>query len=249
MRRHRIFVDQALSEARELELQHDTARYIQQVLRLKAGQPVVVFDGNGGEYEAELVHVRKQSVRVRTHAHLLPRVESPLDVHVGQGLARGDRMDYAIQKAVELGARTVTPLSSERSVVKLTGERTARRLEHWRSVAVHAAEQCGRTRLAAVGEAATVTSWLEQIDADLKICLHPRAGQTIQTLTLKGHRVALLVGPEGGLTDAELERAVGAGFIPTRLGPRVLRAETATVVGITAVQLRWGDLSGSAPTA
>ena len=243
MRRHRIFVDQPLSENRTIELARDAAGYLQQVLRLKIGHHIRVFDGSGGEYDADIINVRKQAVSINVGKHFSDDVESPLNIHIGQGMTRGDRMDYAIQKAVELGAATVTPIHTERSVTKLQSERVARRVQHWQSVSIHAAEQCGRTRIPRIGSPSELAGWTKTVEADLRLCMNPTADTSLGDVAVAGHRIALLVGPEGGLTDDELRIATSAGFISTRFGPRILRAETATVVGLSAIQIAWGDLS------
>ena len=242
MRRHRLFVDEPLSIDRPLELAGERARYVQQVLRLKAGQRLSLFDGRGSEYEAELTKVSRQGVSLRVYDYTGAGVESPLRVHVGQGVARGDRMDYAIQKAVELGTAEFTPLFSERSVVRLEGARAERRTEHWRGVAVHASEQCGRTRVTTINPPCAIDQWLAEVRSELKICLDPSAGQCLTAIADEPRSVTLLIGPEGGLTAAEMEAADAAGFERVLLGPRTLRAETATVAGLTAVQMTWGDL-------
>ena len=241
MRQHRIFVEQPLREGIQVELHAAAARHVQQVLRLKPGQHISVFDGRGGEYDAQIAGARKQVVSVEVHSFRAVDVESPLRIHLGQGLARGDRMDQAIQKAVELGVGEVTPLGTERSVIKLKAERVGRRLEHWQSVAVHAAEQCGRTQVPTVHAPVELDRWLETVQADLKVFMEPTATNALIDISPSGSGVALLIGPEGGLTESELASASRAKFAGVRMGPRVLRTETATVVGLTALQTAWGD--------
>ena len=151
-------------------------------------------------------------------------------------------MDYAVQKATELGASSLTPLTSERCVLRLDGDRAVRRLQHWRGVAVHACEQCGRTRVPEINEPDDLLSWAATVGADLKLLLDPTGTTTLVEIDFEGDSIAVLIGPEGGLSEHEIEHATRCGFAAVRLGPRVLRAETATAAALTAVQLMWGDL-------
>jgi 16S rRNA (uracil1498-N3)-methyltransferase len=243
MHQHRFFIDQPLSANSSIDLTADAARYIQQVLRLKVGQHINVFNGRGGEFDAVITGARKRLVSIDIGEHCAKEIESPLDIHLGQGMARSDRMDYAIQKAVELGAQQLTPIGTHRSVTKLQTERVGRRLKHWQSVATHAAEQCGRTRIPKINPPTGLEHWTKTVEADLKLCMDPTAQRSLKDIPLTGNRIALLIGPEGGLTDDELASAKSAGFIGTHFGPRILRTETATVVGLGAIQFAWGDLT------
>ena len=238
MRLSRFFIDAPLSTG-EHELPEAQAHYISRVLRMAEGDAVQLFDGSGHEFRATLVEVGKKRVVVQIDEPFAGQVESPLQIHLGQGLSRGERMDWAIQKATELGANDITPIVSERCEVRLKGEREDKRMEHWRQVAISACEQCGRSVLPVIHTPVPLAQWLEQCQADLKLVLHPVA----QPLTshAKPQSLAFLIGPEGGLTDAELGLAQGKGFDAARLGPRVLRTETAPVVALSVAQQLWGD--------
>jgi len=238
MRLSRFFIDAPLSLGQQ-ELPEAQAHYIARVLRLGVGDAVQLFDGSGLEYRGELIEAGKKSVRVELREQLDGLAESPLQIHLGQGLSRGERMDWAIQKAVELGVAEITPIVSERCEVRLKDERADKRLAHWRQVAISACEQCGRSRLPLIHAPLTLDDWLAQVEADLKLVLHPVAEPL--TSHAKPASLAFLIGPEGGLSDAEVDQAVERGFAAARLGPRVLRTETAPVVALSVAQQLWGD--------
>lgn len=238
MRLSRFFIDAPLSLGQH-ELPEAQAHYIGRVLRHAAGDPVQLFDGSGQEYLGELIEVGKKVVRVELREQLAGQAESPLRVHLGQGLSRGERMDWAVQKATELGVAEITPLVTERCEVRLKDERADKRLAHWRQVAISACEQCGRSVLPIIHAPIVLSDWQKSVSADLKLVLHPVAAP------LQSHAqpqtLAFLIGPEGGLSEAEVEQAKLADFHPARLGPRVLRTETAPVVALAVAQQLWGD--------
>ncbi|MDG9926480.1 MULTISPECIES: 16S rRNA (uracil(1498)-N(3))-methyltransferase [unclassified Pseudomonas] len=238
MRLSRFFIDAPLSLGQH-ELPEAQAHYIGRVLRHAAGDAVQLFDGSGREYLGELVEVGKKTVRVELREQLDGLAESPLHIHLGQGLSRGERMDWAIQKATELGVTEITPIVSERCEVRLKDERADKRLAHWRQVAISACEQCGRSVLPTIHAPQTLAEWQAGVQAELKLVLHPVAAPLESHA--KPQTLAFLIGPEGGLTDAEVEQAKGAGFQAARLGPRVLRTETAPVVALSVAQQLWGD--------
>lgn len=237
MRLSRFFIDAPLSLGQHA-LPEASAHYIGRVLRLSAGSAVQLFDGSGAEYRGELLEVGKKSASVELHERLAGMPESPLRIHLGQGLSRGERMDWAIQKATELGVSEITPLISERCEVRLNDERADKRLAHWRQIAISACEQCGRSVLPIIHAPVTLRDWLD-VEADLKLVLHPVAEPLASHA--KPQSLAFLIGPEGGLSDSEVELASGQGFLPARLGPRVLRTETAPVVALSVAQQLWGD--------
>ena len=214
------------------------AHYIGRVLRLAPGAAVQLFDGSGQEYRGELVEVGKKQVSVELREQLAGMAESGLRIHLGQGLSRGERMDWAIQKATELGVAELTPIVSERCEVRLNDERADKRLAHWRQIAISACEQCGRSIVPTIHAPMALQDWVS-LDAELKLVLHPVADP------LASHQrpdsLAFLIGPEGGLSDGEINQARNAGFLPARLGPRVLRTETAPVVALSVAQQLWGD--------
>ncbi|MDH4556379.1 16S rRNA (uracil(1498)-N(3))-methyltransferase [Pseudomonas sp. BN417] len=238
MRLSRFFIDAPLSLGQH-ELPETQAHYIGRVLRLAAGDAVQLFDGSGQEYLGELVEVGKKTVRVELRDALAGMAESPLRVHLGQGLSRGERMDWAIQKATELGVAEISPIVSERCEVRLKDERADKRLAHWRQVAISACEQCGRSVLPVIHAPVALADWQRQVEADLRLVLHPVA-EPLANHARPGS-LAFLIGPEGGLSDAEVDAAKAAGFHAARLGPRVLRTETAPVVALTVAQQLWGD--------
>ncbi|WP_097306634.1 16S rRNA (uracil(1498)-N(3))-methyltransferase [Pseudomonas chlororaphis] len=238
MRLSRFFIDAPLSLG-EHELPEAQAHYIGRVLRMAEGDALQLFDGSGNEFRGKLLEVGKKRVVVQLDESFAGQVESPLQIHLGQGLSRGERMDWAIQKATELGVNEITPIFSERCEVRLKDERADKRLAHWRQVAVSACEQCGRSRVPVIHPPGLLADWIKQTQADLKLVLHPVA-EPLESHA-KPATLAFLIGPEGGLSDAEVDQAQGAGFLPARLGPRVLRTETAPVVALTVAQQLWGD--------
>ncbi|MCU7647855.1 16S rRNA (uracil(1498)-N(3))-methyltransferase [Pseudomonas piscis] len=238
MRLSRFFIDTPLSLG-EHELPEAQAHYIARVLRMAEGDALQVFDGSGQEFRGTLVEVGKKRVRISLDESFAGQPESPLHIHLGQGLSRGERMDWAIQKATELGVDQITPIFSERCEVRLKDERADKRLLHWRQVAISACEQCGRSKVPVIHPPLLLADWLKQTAADLKLVLHPVA-EPLESHARPG-TLAFLIGPEGGLSDAEVEQAQGAGFLPARLGPRVLRTETAPVVALAVAQQIWGD--------
>ncbi|SEQ33506.1 16S rRNA (uracil1498-N3)-methyltransferase [Azotobacter beijerinckii] len=238
MRLSRFFIDAPLSLGR-CELPEAQAHYIGRVLRLAAGDAVQLFDGSGQEFIGELAEVGKKNVQVELREQFAGQAESPLRIHLGQGLSRGERMDWAIQKATELGVAEITPIVSERCEVRLKDERADKRLAHWRQIAISACEQCGRSLLPAIHPPILLGDWLERTRAELKLVLHPVA-EPLASHARPGS-LAFLIGPEGGLSEAEVEAARRAGYRAARLGPRVLRTETAPVVALSVAQQLWGD--------
>jgi 16S rRNA (uracil1498-N3)-methyltransferase len=238
----RFYVSAALTEGQELELPEDAFRHWVQVLRARVGDSARLFDGSGYEFEASLLAIGKRSAQVRVGTRIAVDRESPLRLSLAQAVSKGDRMDYTLQKAVELGISEIQPLLSERTVVKLDAERWEKKLEHWRGVIVSACEQSGRTRLPALHPVLRLDSWLAQPPAhELRLTLAPTAQSALRDLP-KAASACLLVGPEGGLSDAEITLAQRSGWTAVKLGPRVLRTETAGVAAMSAMQALWGDL-------
>lgn len=238
MRLSRFFIDAPLSLGRH-ELPEAQAHYIGRVLRLAAGDAVQLFDGSGREFVGELVEVGKKNVQVELREQFAGLAESPLRIHLGQGLSRGERMDWAIQKATELGVAHITPIVSERCEVRLKDERADKRLAHWQQIAISACEQCGRSVLPAIHPPMLLGDWLARTEAELKLVLHPIAEPL--TSHVRPATLAFLIGPEGGLSEAEVAEAQRAGYQAARLGPRVLRTETAPVAALSVAQQLWGD--------
>jgi 16S rRNA (uracil1498-N3)-methyltransferase len=213
------------------------------VLRLKEGASLILFNGEGGEFRAIVETVRRHEASVRIEAFIAREAESSLKVLLAQGISRGERMDYTLQKAVELGVSTILPLVTERSVLNSAERRLEKRLFHWRGVVASACEQCGRNRLPPVLQPQPLKKWLAACrNPGLGLVLQPSAAKGLRTLSRPESAITLLVGPEGGLSRGETELAQTAHFTPIRLGPRVLRTETAGAVALAALQLLWGDL-------
>lgn len=239
----RIYFPNPLSGDTRITLTGDQHHHVSRVLRLKSGAPLTLFDGRGGEYAAILEQVRREESIIRTGEHRDIERESPLRVRLAQGIGRGERTDYAIQKAVELGVSSIVPLLTRRGVVRLDPERARRRHGHWQGIIVHACQQCGRNRIPELHEPATLQEWLHDYESDgLDVLMDAQSGDGIDTLDFRGDLVTLLVGPEGGLAAEEIECARVAGFRSIALGPRTMRTETAAVAGVAALQLKWGDL-------
>ncbi|WP_031434524.1 16S rRNA (uracil(1498)-N(3))-methyltransferase [Methylomarinum vadi] len=242
MRVSRLHVSQALTPGVSIDLSDDEAHYVRTVLRLKKGQQIVLFNGHGGEFYGRLALVSKKEVVVEVEQYNDRSVESSLSVSLGLSISRGDRMDWAVQKAVELGVARITPLLTERCVIKFRDEEKKRlRLQHWRHIVRHAAEQSGRTVLAEMPGIEALASWAPA-QQGLKLFLDPYAEQSLANLQPGSNGcVTLLSGPEGGFTEQEREDAKAAGFKPVRMGPRIMRTETAVLAAVTAVQTLWGD--------
>ena len=238
MRLSRFFIDAPLSLG-EHELPEAQAHYIGRVLRMGEGAAVQLFDGSGQEFLGVLLEVGKKRVSVRLDESFAGQPDSPLKIHLGQGLSRGERMDWAIQKATELGVSDITPIVSERCEVRLKDERADKRLAHWRQIAISACEQCGRSSVPVIHPPLLLAEWLKACEAELKLVLHPVAEPWASHA--KPASLAFLIGPEGGLSEAEVQQAQAAGYHSARLGPRVLRTETAPVVALAVAQQLWGD--------
>ena len=238
----RFHVPVPLTVATTLDLPEAAAHHAARVLRLHGGDAVTLFNGTGGEYAARITAIGKRGVTVAIERHDPVERESPLPVTLVQALSSGERMDLTIQKAVELGVARIVPVESERCVVRLKGERAEKRVAHWRQVAISACEQCGRNRIPEIRMISPLEVWLaaEKNDA-LRWLLLPGAHTALRDLPRPQKPIELLVGPEGGLTDAEADAAHRAGYQPVRLGPRVLRTETAAPALLAAVQALWGD--------
>jgi len=226
----------------EITLEADAANHVGRVLRLPQGAEIILFNGQGGEYRATLTESGKKVVKAQVNSYADISLESPLAIHLGQGISRGDKMEMTIQKAVELGVTEITPLFSERCGVKLSGERLQKKLSQWHKIIISACEQCGRNTIPTIHSPLQLDQWLAQPSDELKLNLHPKAKYSINTLPQPTNGIRLLIGPEGGLSDLEIEQAATQGFDEVLIGPRVLRTETAGLTIISALQTRFGDL-------
>ena len=236
----RFFAPVQLSLGAEIDLPERVARHCA-VLRLRRGDAVVVFNGEGGEFSAELTRVSRRDARAHVISRQTSERESPLVIALAQCVSSGDRMDATLQKSTELGVSRIVPIASERSVMRLSSDRADRRVAHWRNVVIAACEQCGRNHVPEVAAIIDFDGFLGQAAADgLRLLLAPDADRDLKRLEPPG-KVTLLVGPEGGLAPEERQRAERRGFVAVRFGPRVLRTETAPLAAIAAMQVLWGD--------
>lgn len=243
MRLTRVYVEEPLTTGRRLTVEGTAANHITRVLRLRVGDPLTLFDGSGGEFGARIEAFRKEAVLVDvTEERDLTR-ESALSLTLIQGISRGERMDWVIQKATELGATRIVPVFTKRSVVRLDDRQAEKKLQHWRGVAVAACEQCGRNRVPEVTAPKDFFDLLTPgVSSGTRLLLTPNGKLRIGDLQAIGAGISVLIGPEGGLEETEQEAALGAGFQAVRLGPRILRTETAAIAALTIIQHSFGDL-------
>ncbi|MFO1320309.1 MAG: 16S rRNA (uracil(1498)-N(3))-methyltransferase [Burkholderiales bacterium] len=242
----RFHVPHRLGPGAETDLPDVAAHHAMRVLRLAESDPVIVFDGTGGEYEAVIVRMTRSHVRVKTLRFRDGGPESPVQVTLLQGVSGSDRMDFTLRKAVELGVHRVVPLFTERSVVKLDVDKVDKRRAHWQGIVISACEQCGRNHVPEVAEPVGFRPWLAEV------AIQPPIGETRLLMAIGSEmrfadlprptgQILLLAGPEGGFSPVESELARSRGFTPIRLGPRVLRTETAAIAALSAIQTLWGD--------
>lgn len=240
----RFYCRAALSPGAHVELPEPVARHAVRVLRLPPGAPMVLFDGRGGEYLAHIQRIERERVVAELASWQDVERESPLSVTLVQALQAGEKMDFTIQKAVELGVRDIVPVESRRSVLRLSGERAAKRVAHWQGVAASACEQCGRNQVPLVAPLEKLDHWLARpANGTLRLMLAPDADEALVELP-PVTSVQLLIGAEGGLDPQEMLAARQAGFRPVRMGPRVLRTETAGLAALAILQALWGDFRG-----
>jgi 16S rRNA (uracil1498-N3)-methyltransferase len=243
MSKPRIYQNSSFILGETISLSEEAFGHVVRVLRLSVNDVIILFNGKEAcQYTAKLTDISKKQAHVEILAKHEIDNESPLNIHLGQGISRGERMDFTLQKSVELGVNTITPLFTERCGVKLNGERLEKKRLQWQKIVISACEQSGRCFVPQVKQPITLSQWLAQETAALKLNLHPRAMHSIMNLKAQAHRVRLLIGPEGGLSDDEITQAGNAEFKDVLLGPRVLRTETAALTAITALQCRFGDL-------
>ena len=239
----RIHCDQRLGPGAQFALDADAAQHVAKSLRLKAGDALVVFDGRGGEYDASIQRIDRDRVDVKLGAFRDAGRESALQLGLAQGLPEADKMDWIIQKATELGVAWIQPVTCERSVVRLSGDRAARREAHWQRVAIAACEQCGRTRVPEVRPTLAFSNWLAA-PAEAPRWMLATDGPAIATRDAAPSPLELVVGPEGGFSERERQLLELSACEPVSIGPRVLRTETASLAALAAIHALWGDFRG-----
>lgn len=238
----RFYIPLPLSAPMRMALPETAAHHAARVLRLHIGDALIVFNGHGGEYGAHILAMGKHDVTIEIEQHDPVERESPLDVTLVQALSAAERMDFTIQKAVELGVRQIVPVETERCVVRLQGERAAKRVQHWQQIAVSACEQCGRNRVPEIKPITNLAAWLAASAPEQeRWVLLPESDKALRDMPRPRKPVAVLVGPEGGFTDAEAAAAQHAQHQSVRLGPRILRTETVAPAMLAAMQVLWGD--------
>lgn len=240
MRRIRIYHQGNINSGITVMLDSNASHHLLQVLRKKVGERFILFNNSGGEFDATLISANKKTACVEIGAFHPVKTESPLKIHLGQAISRGERMDYAIQKSVELGVSEITPLFTEFCQVQLSENRIDKRVAHWQAVAVSAAEQSWRTAVPIVHQPISFDEWLKKADGVKMICC-PRSGKSAGPAEVSNN-ISITVGAEGGFSEKEITAAFAHHFIPLSLGPRILRSETAAVVALTVLQITYGDL-------
>ena len=246
MEENRFYHSENLELKHVVELGTQTHIHATKVLRLKVGDQFALFNGDGFDYVARVIELSKHNTSVEIVDRYELNHESPLQITLAQGLAAGDKMDWIIQKAVELGIQSIQPLLTERSIVKLDRERADKKLEHWRTVAISACEQTERSIIPDISSPVHLTQWLSNqnpITDSLKLILTPAKAQNINHLEKPSSPVIFMVGPEGGFSEKEMNLALSSTFIPVNFGKRVLRTETASIVALSIMQNLWGDFA------
>lgn len=241
MRIPRIYYPHPIPLEREFQLTAEAGHHIATVLRLKANRPVVLFNGDGNEYSGQIISVQRKNVIVEADACLSLSKESPLSIHLGQGVSKGDRMDTVLQKSVELGVTQITPLITERCAVKLDAERWGKKHQQWQKIIIGACEQSGRNTLPILNAPTSLSHWLAESTSSSRLVLAPGAEQPLARQPYNSQGFRLLIGPEGGLSESEIHQSNEKGFTSVSLGPRILRTETAAISSISILQAQHGD--------
>lgn len=242
MRISRLFVEHDLAEKSIISLESDAAHYLRNVLRLKKGFLLTVFNGKGGEYAATVAEVSRKTVNLSIGEWRDVNLESPLAIELGLSVSRGERMDVAIQKATELGVAVITPVLTQHCVVKLTDERRLQRHQHWQNIIYRACEQCGRNVPPLLNVTLDFSNWLAGDLPSSRIIFEPGKLDTLKTYQKPDSAVTVLIGPEGGFSEQEVTEAESTGFSALGFGPRVVRNETAAIASVAAMQVLWGDM-------
>lgn len=245
MSKTRLYIESPITSERQLNVSGERARYISRVLRLKINDELTLFDGSGAEFLANIAAVRKCGISLIVTGKIKKSVESPLTMHLLQGIPRGDRMDLIIRKVTELGVHRITPICSDYSVVRFDLERAKKRLNHWHKIAISACEQCGRNIVPEISLPMSLQEWVinNKNEQGIRLILKPNASASINSIGVSENSLTLLVGPEGGFSDPEYALARSNGFQAIRFGPRILRTETAAIAIISTLQATYGDLN------
>jgi 16S rRNA (uracil1498-N3)-methyltransferase len=239
----RVYVDTPLTPGKRITLEGSAASHVTRVLRLRVGDPLTLFNGAGGEYAGSIDKAHGGEVTVAVGEHAAIECESPLALTLAQGVSRGERMDLVVQKATELGATLIIPILAEHSVVRLTAQQADRRMNRWRAIAIAACEQCGRNRPPHIAPPLPLAEFLRGgATGTVRLTLSPTATLNLKDIARPVGQVTVLIGPEGGLSEEEQQAAFTAGFTAVRLGPRVLRTETAAIAALALLQGEFGDL-------
>ena len=236
----RFYLPTALAPHTTLNLPDNIIRHIH-VLRLNAGDCITLFNGTGNDFAATLQTIGKRHAECHIHAQRQPENESPLAITLVQAISSGERMDFTLQKSVELGVRAIQPIISERCVVRLSGERADKRVQRWQDIVIAACEQSGRSIVPTVQPIVSFSDYLRQMPPELHLMMSLRRATTLRDITPAPQTLRLMIGPEGGWTPAEEQAALAAGVQTITLGKRVLRTETAAMAAMAAMQVLWGD--------
>ncbi|KGP63985.1 16S rRNA methyltransferase [Legionella norrlandica] len=242
MREIRIYQSGEYQTGQFLELSPEAGQHVAVVLRMKPGDQITLFNGDNYEFKATIESVRKKQVLVSIGSAAQISRESPLSVHLAQAVSKGERMEIVMQKSVELGVSRITPVITERCQVKLDKERMAKKMHQWQNIVISACEQCGRNKVPVVYYPEPLEQFLRKTREDLKLILHPASNKTWRNYSIQAANIALIIGPEGGLSDEEIKLTGEYGFLPLSLGPRILRTETAAITALSVLQAVGGDL-------
>ena len=245
MQAPRVYQNQTLIEGSSITLDDNGSRHLGKVLRKSTGDPVIIFNGTGGEYHGAIQEINNKNVCVSLDFFNEADRSAPLRIHLGQVMGKGNHMDFALQKAVELGISEITPLLSAHCEVRLKGQRLEKKMDQWRHLIISACEQCGLNILPILHPPVSLVQWTESTDSDIKWILHtddlPSDPFIDNGGIAKPASISFAVGPEGGFSDDEIEQARTAGFQTITLGPRIWRTETAPIVMLSLIQMKWGD--------
>lgn len=243
MRVPRVFINQKVVSGEAIFLSTDKTHHVLHVLRLDVGDQIQLFNNSGFEFKAKIIEAKKKAIQVEVGESSECDSESPLEITLYLAVSRGPHMDFSIQKAVELGVKVIIPIISEFSNIKLMDHRVENKMTHWKKIIIGAAEQCGRNTLAELQSPVTFNESINLHNDSKKLILHPGVGQTMSKININNNKLALMIGPEGGFSEAEFQKALDNNYIPVNLGPRILRTETAVVCSLSNAQQLWGDLN------